>query len=863
MTNSTRFSYLLTFFLALAFSANAQIAGDFRSKVSGNWSDFTTWQIYNGAAWNDAVAGEFPGGTSESNANNVYLEAGFTVTLTTEASCKDLHLNGTQDVVRINTNNNILNVWGKMRSYTGTAPGTTDGGATGSGIAGWVSTGATGSIRFRGTVDRVIVQAGELTANSRIAGWNMEFAFNSGVTGTVNKTIRCGHLIVSSGILFTGIEEIRPAGDDYTAQPGNGVSGGTCIVKSGAVFKTASIHKNNVTNAGNSLASFTLESGATLIPNFSLVKISALSYQLNGTVQYQNGSEGFLLKGSPTDAVNITNYTNVILTGSGIKSLQSNTTISGKLTRAGTASLSLNTFALTYGSSAALEYNGSTAQTTMDAELPSLGGPANLIINNLNGVTLHASRTISGQLTLTSGLFYLGNNHLTLGENSPTIAGTPSASNMIITSGTGELRKIFNVSGTFFFPIGDTTGTPEYSYGQIVVNSGAALNATTYVGVKVVDAMHAASGTASDKLSRYWAISTNISSINYDATFQYLASDVTGTETSIKSYLYSNETALASGSPVNLVNSVTKRIVMSGLTSTGYATGANHCSISNNSIVTPSVTEFCDPALISTFDGSAALVTSGSPSYQWQQSLNSGAYSNISLNGQSENYSEPSSLASGTYKYKRIVSDLGSCLAGEENTSNEITIVVSPSIASNTIGSNQAVVSGGNPNPLTGTATLTGGNGTYAYRWQSSSTQGGPYSDIASEISASYDPPAGMSSPTYFVRVVTSGGCSSTSNEILVDILTSAFSGKPQLHGLTLYPNPVSEMLTIDLRSVQYANSFKLLVQNSLGMVVYETTLDSGLQKLTIDLSPYSSGIYFATFTIDGEQQALYKIIKE
>jgi len=127
-----------------------------------------------------------------------------------------------------------------------------------------------GTLRFVGTVQRDIVVLNEVSANSRAAGWNMELAFSPGVKGVVNSTTRCGSLIVESGILevlpynnasFT----IRVAGTDYTAQPGNGVSDGLVLIKSGATLISGNLYKNTTTGAGNTLASFTIESGGECI----------------------------------------------------------------------------------------------------------------------------------------------------------------------------------------------------------------------------------------------------------------------------------------------------------------------------------------------------------------------------------------------------------------------------------------------------------------------------------------------------------------------------------------------------------------------------------------------------------------------
>ena len=80
-------------------------------------------------------------------------------------------------------------------------------------------------------------------------------------------------------------------------------------------------------------------------------------------------------------------------------------------------------------------------------------------LNNSAGADLASNVVITNELSLNSGLLDLVNSNLTLGTGA-TIQGTPSESNMVVASGTGELRKRFSGtpvsddSDAFTFPIG-------------------------------------------------------------------------------------------------------------------------------------------------------------------------------------------------------------------------------------------------------------------------------------------------------------------------------------------------------------------------------------------------------------------------
>ncbi|MDF2454546.1 MAG: thrombospondin type 3 repeat family [Cytophagaceae bacterium] len=752
-------TYIVLLSVLWMTTAYSQVTGDYRSKASGDWANTSTWEVYNGSAWVNATA--VPDGTNESDANNVYLEAGYTVTMSATQSCKNLNLNATADVIRINTQENILNVWGKLRFYTGTAPGTST--TTLAGVAGWISTGSTdgtgaGRIRFRGTADRAIIINGEVNANATSTGYHLEFAFDAGKRATIDYPIRAGYVTVLSGILKVNpVFSLRVSGDGLAA------IAGTMTVKSGATLIGGQFFKGS----SDPMLLFTLESGAFLY--FENTGASLLATQtaiINGTVGLIGSTTAFPLTGGRVGAAPLTTFNDLIISGTGVKALQHDITVNGKLSLGGTASIDLNSKVLSYGTTGALEYNGTTAQTTTSVEFPVTNGPGRLIINNPLGLTLHASRAIEGSLTLSNGLFKLGNNDFTLNENSPAVAGVASASNMVVTNGSGSLRKVFSTAGTYLFPIGENTGTPEYSWGQVTVNSADLLDGTKYVGLRVINSNHPAAAALTDKISRYWAVTTNTTNVNYNVTLQYLVNDVSGTETAIKSHYYADETASSAGATNAFTNAVTHRISYIGLTNAGFVTGMNECMISNNSVDVPSVTSYCSTSgIIPAFTASTPTVT-GTATYQWQLSADGGAFSDIGSNGQNKDYSVPTALSAGVYKYRRLVGDPSSCLASEANISNEITVTVYPDITGNVIGSDQTVISGNTASTLSFTGILAGGTGSYAYQWKYSAVQGGPYTDVIADGNASTYDPGILTSSIYFICDISSGDCSASSNEV-------------------------------------------------------------------------------------------------
>ncbi len=251
---------------------------------------------------------------------------------------------------------------------------------------------------------------------------------------------------------------------------------------------------------------------------------------LNGTLRLTSGSID-----------NITNPTAVLALGNG-------TTISRATGTIGTAP--------NFNTSVNLRYTSSIANVTSGPELPT----ATTVLNNLEisgsqGMTLGTNATVNGNLLLTNGLLTLGSNILTLGSSS-TIIGTPSATNMVVATGSGELRKEFSGVGSFTYPVGDNTGTTEYSPVLLDFTSGSFSSA--YAGVKLVNSQHPTPLLPpTDYISRYWTVSqSGISSFSCDTKFKYVDADVVGVESNLYTLKYDNPNWV----PFGLANTATNEL---------------------------------------------------------------------------------------------------------------------------------------------------------------------------------------------------------------------------------------------------------------------------------------------------------------
>jgi len=202
---------------------------------------------------------------------------------------------------------------------------------------------------------------------------------------------------------------------------------------------------------------------------------------------------------------------------------------------------SVQTTARSFNASCNFIYNGTAPQIT------GTGLPATsnfLTISNPTSVTLTNTHAIStpGALNLLAGRFLIGNNDFTLPAAAPINGGPFNVNTMIVTNGTGLLRKSFTGNATFTWPIGEITGTPEYSPATLNLTTAAA----TY-GMRVVNAAHPQNASSPVYLNRYWNMSANISSYSWTGNFTYTNADLVGSpESNIRLNIW-NPNAPSSG----------------------------------------------------------------------------------------------------------------------------------------------------------------------------------------------------------------------------------------------------------------------------------------------------------------------------
>ncbi|WP_315815809.1 hypothetical protein [Paraflavitalea speifideaquila] len=165
--------------------------------------------------------------------------------------------------------------------------------------------------------------------------------------------------------------------------------------------------------------------------------------------------------------------------------------------------------------------------------------------------------------------------------------------------------------------------------------------------------------------------------------------------------------------------------------------------------------------------GTASTAGNGTFAYQWQSSPDNTTFTNIS-GATAQNYT-PGNLTTNTW-YRRAVNSNGITV-----NSNVVTVTVYPQLVAGSVTPASASINFyTSPGLLSGTA-ATGGNGSYAYQWQSS-PDNTTYSNIGGATAQTYTP-GNLTANTWYRRAVTSNGITLNSNVAAVTVYPQLVAG--------------------------------------------------------------------------------------
>jgi hypothetical protein len=412
--------FLLVAYLLFQSGLKAQTTGDFRSaQTSVSWSTASHWQTWDGSQW--TTASNSPG-----NSNDVYIQAGHTVTLTASETCNSLYIStGTSSATsggdaQLALQGNVLSLKGKLSCYFGTvnvingstSPLSISASATTPSAPITKSSG--GLLKFVGN-SRNLTNSGEWGAGATGSNslFDVEFALNSGENGVLVSILKAANWKISSGTITA---QTRIAVDNGTTGQGDLIisDGATLISSESGSGATPVISRTTSAICGT----ITINGILKLLGSTPHCQCSTFVLGSNSKVELARSGNQTFLGSSYTGAADLLVYKHLILSGSGTK-----TTLPSVTTEIGSnGSLNMAGGALAIGASGnfnvsatatTIIYCGTSAQSATSSEWNS--NFQNVIIKNSAGVSLSFARTINGSLYLLSGTFSNGSN-ITLGN---------------------------------------------------------------------------------------------------------------------------------------------------------------------------------------------------------------------------------------------------------------------------------------------------------------------------------------------------------------------------------------------------------------------------------------------------------------
>ncbi len=427
--------------------------------------------------------------------------------------------------------------------------------ATIGGIAAWSNYGGT----FNASTSNIIFSNTSATISGITNFYNLTINNGTLLSMTDGCTMRIAGAITNNGswsAIVLGTTTVEYNGASQTVLNPNGSTPGySNLILSGSGTKTMpatlspilgnfSLVGNTSTTATSALAiggNLTIGAGTSLNSGNFNHSLSG-NFENNGTFVAASGS-GIIFNGissqSILGAVPTTFGQLTIFNGNGVLlynavnvnllTLTSGTLAVGESTLGILGTISKTAGNIDVSTLSSLNFGGSGAITLppdlFDAN-PSLN---NLTINRPGGVTLGQATTVGGVLNLLSGTLNIATVNLTI--NNLTITA-PNALTMIIADGGGQIRKILTQYVPFTYPVGDGSGTAEYSPITITVNDDNSVN--DYFGITLANIKHPDNASTSNYLNRYW-------SVNQSGAGQHLVSlngtytnaDVTGSESAI------------------------------------------------------------------------------------------------------------------------------------------------------------------------------------------------------------------------------------------------------------------------------------------------------------------------------------------
>jgi uncharacterized repeat protein (TIGR01451 family)/gliding motility-associated-like protein len=473
--------------------ASLTISGSNTLTVSGNWTNSGTFTKntstvnFNGTAQNVGT-GPF---------NNLTLSTSGVKTLTGVTVNGILSMEGTATVSGTPTYGTSATL--QYNTATARTAGSE-----------WLST-------FAATGGVTIANTGTITLNgNKVFNASVPLTINGGATlntdASNNRSLTFGGNFIKNGTLTANSSSITIASTMASQSiAGFTTTGTVSMTKTGG---TATF-TGNVSGGGLTIngSGGTLHLGTGLTHTFtgtwtrtngtlnggsSLLKIGSGVSGTGGTFTAGTGTVEWNKSNTQTCAV--VTYNNLTLSGTSAKTFATTPTVNGILSIEGTATITVTSGVVTYGTNATLQYKTTDTRTATSEEWisPFTGSGGVIIANTLGSVTMDAAKIFntSVPLTINSGATLITNNfQLTLGGNFVKTGTFTAGSSPIVITGTMAAQSIGAFSTTGAVSMTKTSGTATFTGvvggASLTLNGAGTLKlsaANTYSGVTTLNA---------------------------------------------------------------------------------------------------------------------------------------------------------------------------------------------------------------------------------------------------------------------------------------------------------------------------------------------------------------------------------------
>ena len=547
------------------------------------------------------------------------------------------------------------------------------------------------------------------------------------------------------------------AGNTYTSvfAPGGGGSGASAGASSsnsggvgapGKLIIAYTVSIKSITKNGVGTLSL---GGANLYGGTTTLNAGTLTIGANNAIPVAATGGGVVLNGGTLNA--------------GSYTVGSSTTNMGTLTLGGTATLALGTGTLYFANSTSTTWSGSmtitgfvstavnTGGTTggkLFVNYQSGGGCSNCGLNStqlglcsfntalIGGVaaTYSATQIASGEIVPISVTITLASNTISSASSCASSTKVPIQSfSLAVSGGSGNLTNVgFTTTGTYV--------QADISKYQLWYGTTNSIGSAAQLGTDLTS-----SGAAG---ARTFSAFTSPTLTNGNTYYFWITADLSSSPTA------SNTIAVNAITTSDLTSTSAK----AGSTSSG-GTQTLRGAFSSGTIASTGET-ICNGGTPATAIGNTTASSGGDGTitYSWRSSAD--AYTAAISGATSATYTPPAGLTSTT-SYQRYAKD-GTCNTTPTVSTGTWTVTVRTAFTSGTIASTgETICNGGTPATAIGNTTASsGGDGTITYSWRSSADS--YTAAISGATSATYTPPAGLTSTTSYQRYAKDGTCNTT-----------------------------------------------------------------------------------------------------